>query len=690
MSKKFPYVERDESWMYFNKRILLEAGRTDVPLLEKLNYLGIYSNNLDEFFRVRVASLRRIMEYNGKDLPKGTKTRTEQTLRTITKLNAEYSKIFEHTFSQLKQELEKEHIHIINEQQLTPQQREQVLAFYTANLNGSTNPIFLEKISFSPKNFKETLYLAVELTNGKSLSKMKNRETAIIEIPVKEVGRFIRLPDEDGESYIMFLDDVIRYCLPYIFTGLDYTYYEAYTFKFTKDAEMEFDRDLHSSVLEKISAGLQKRKRGEAIRMVYDASMPRSIQHKLYEAAALVKEDTLVPGGRYHNMRDLMSFPDCGRSQLKFAPQPPLIFDKLQYSDSILSQILYKDQGLHFPYYNFEHLVRVLREAAISKDVKAIKISLYRVAKNSKIIKALIAAAQNGKHITAVVELLARFDEASNISWSHKMKEAGINVVFGPEKLKIHSKLIHITTVHGDIACIGTGNLHEGTANVYTDYMLMTANKNITSEVSKVFDFIEKPFMNVHFKELIVSPNEMRKKFNMLITREIKNSQEGKPAYIKIKTNHIVDEKMVAKLYRASQAGVQIDLCVRGNCSVVPGVPGVSENIRINAIIDRYLEHSRIYIFCNGGDERIFIGSADWMARNLDRRIEVVTPVYDKDLKKELKNIVQAGLDDTSQGHWVNTNNGDPKRLTAPEPLFRSQTALYEFYRKKQQKHNHG
>lgn len=686
MNKRFPYIERDESWMYFNKRILLEAGRPDVPLLERLNFLGIYSNNLDEFFRVRVASLRRLMEY-GSNLPRPTRLKAERTLKAITQLNVAYSKIFEQTFSQLKSELMRENIHIINEQQLTPQQREQVLSFYTTKLNGSTNPIFLENMSFAPESFREALYLAVELVDSSRGGIFKNRETAIIEIPVKEVGRFVRLPDEEGKSYIMFIDDVIRYCLPYIFTGLNYSYYEAYTFKFTRDAEMEFDTDLQSSVLEKVSVGLEQRKRGEAIRMVYDASMPRSIQRRLYEAAALVKEDTLVAGGRYHNMRDLMNFPDCGRNDLKFTLQPPLIRNTLQYTDSLIDHVLHKDCGYHFPYYSFDHLLRLLREAAISKEVKSIKISLYRVAKNSKVIKALIAAAQNGKHITAVVELLARFDEASNINWSQKLREAGIKVVFGPDKLKIHSKLVHISTTRGDIACISTGNMHEGTARVYTDYLLMTANRTIASEVNKVFEFIEKPYLNVRFRELLVSPNEMRRKFYVLLNREIKNSREGKPAYVMIKTNHIVDEKMVRKLYEASQAGVRIDLCVRGNCSVIPGIEGVSQNIRINAIIDRYLEHARIYIFANGGDERYYIGSADWMTRNLDRRIEVVAPVYDRDIQNELRVIVEAGLNDTAQGYWVNTGEGEPRRLTTePVALYRSQHALYQFYSDRQNK----
>ncbi|WP_329904351.1 RNA degradosome polyphosphate kinase [Porphyromonas pogonae] len=681
MNSKYPYIERDESWMYFNKRLLLEAGRSDVPLLERLNFLGIYSNNLDEFFRVRVASLRRIAEYSG-NIPRNTRKRAEHTLHAISSLNTCYSRLFEKTFDDLSVELEKEHIHIINETQLNEHQKEQVLSFYMNQFNGSSNPVFVESMTFNKDyHLKETLYLAVEAGRINKHEEVKGKELAIIEIPVKEFGRFIRLPDEAGECYLMFIDDVMRFCLPYIFTGMDFDHFTAYNFKFTKDAEVEFEGDLQSSVLEKVSQGIKKRKQALAVRMVYDHNMPKRIQERLMNKAGLEKSDMRIAGGRYHNLRDLMSFPDCGRSDLKFEPQPPLFMDKVQYSESMLHRILEKDCGFHFPYMNFDHFLRVLREAAISKEVTSIKISLYRLAPNSKVIKALMAAAQNGKRVTAVVELMARFDEASNINWSKKMKEAGVNVVFGPESLKIHSKMVHISTEHGDIACIGTGNLHEGTARVYTDYMMMTHHKGIVSDVNKVFHYIERPFINFKFKELLVSPNEMRRKFYALINKEIKNKKEGKDAYILIKINHIVDESMVRKLYEASTAGVRIELCLRGNCSIVPGVKGVSENIFINAIIDRYLEHSRIFIFCNEGNEKYFLGSADWMNRNLDRRIEVISPVYDSDIKCQLKRIVESGLRDTSQGHYVNCNKGEPRRLTAPKPLYRSQKDLYEYYK---------
>lgn len=684
--KRIPYIDRDESWMYFNKRILMEAQRGDIPLLERLNYLGIYANNLDEFFRVRVASIRRILAYGG-NIPDETRRSAYQCLNKILDLNVCYNVEFDNTWKNLVKLLNQENIHIIDETELSESQRKEVLSYYMDNLNGVTNPIFIDNPSFTADNhLKESLYFAVEMLQTGFVETNGNchvGQLSIIEIPVKEFGRFVRLKNNDeGHSFIMFIDDVIRFCLPFIFTGLDFDMYNAYSFKFTKDSEMEIESetDLNSSVLDKVRLGLQKRKRGSPIRLVYDENMPDYILKKLSKLADLSKEEALIKGQRYQNLRDLMTFPDCERYDLKNRVHQPLMMSELQYSQSVIEQIFDRDMGIHLPYYSFDHFIRVLREAAISRDVLSIHVTLYRVAQNSKVVKALMAAAQNGKRVTAVVELMARFDEASNINWSKKLQNAGVKVVFGHEKLKIHSKLVYISTKKGNIACIGTGNMHEGTARLYTDYMLMTSDKRITSDVFNVFEFIEKPFLSFKFKELLVSPNEMRRKLNLLINHEIKNAHNGKNAFIKIKINHIVDEKMVKKLYEASNAGVKIDLCVRGNCSIVPNKRIFSENISITGIIDRYLEHSRIYIFGNAGNPKYFIGSADWMPRNLDRRIEVMVPVYDPNIQKELLEIVDAGIKDNSNGYFVNINEGRPKREFSDGKLFRSQEYLYHKY----------
>lgn len=667
--------------MYFNKRILLEARREDLPLLERFNYLGIYSNNLDEFFRVRVASLRRMVD-TSLEATEDERKKAREVLRKILRLNQEYSQLFEETFEELLHSLSEAQIHIVNERELSREQEKEVRSFFMEKINGTTNPIFINSPTFSAeRHLKESLYLAIVLWHNISEGE-ENHEIALIEVPTKDLGRFFRLKDKAGESYLMFLDDVLRSCLPYFFIGKKYARYEAYTFKFTKDAEFEIDQDLRTSVIEKVSRGVKRRKRGETVRVVYDEAIPPMVLKKLSDMAELNYRDTRVGGGRYHNMRDLMTLPDCGRKGLRFLPREPLRMDELRYTESVISEILERDRCVHFPYQSFDHFLRLLQEAAISPAVTEIRISLYRVAQSSKVIKALMAAAQNGKRVTAVIELLARFDEQSNISWSKKMQDSGINVVFGHEKLKIHSKLVYIATTQGNIACIGSGNLHEGTAKVYTDLMLMTAHKGITSDVLKVFDFIERPFLNIHFKELLVAPNDMRQPLYNMINREIRLARSGKEAFIRLKLNHIVDEKMVQKLYEACNAGVHVELCLRGNCSLIPQATGFSEGMYINSIISRYLEHSRIYIFGNDGKPRYFIGSTDWMARNLDKRIEVMTPVYDADIQRELDFIVSAGLSDTEQGYYTLDGEVYARRGDFPPgtELFNSQDAIYQYY----------
>ena len=667
--------------MYFNKRILLEARRDDLPILERFNYLGIYSNNLDEFFRVRVASLRRMVD-TSLEATEDERKKAREVLRKILRLNQEYSQLFEETFEELLHSLSEAQIHIVNERELSREQEKEVRSFFMEKINGTTNPIFINSPTFSAeRHLKESLYLAIVLWHNISEGE-ENHDIALIEVPTKDLGRFFRLKDKAGESYLMFLDDVLRSCLPYFFIGKKYARYEAYTFKFTKDAEFEIDQDLRTSVIEKVSRGVKRRKRGETVRVVYDGAIPPMVLKKLSDMAELNYRDTRVGGGRYHNMRDLMTLPDCGRKGLRFLPREPLRMDELRYTESVIAEILERDRCIHFPYQSFDHFLRLLQEAAISPAVTEIRISLYRVAQSSKVIKALMAAAQNGKRVTAVIELLARFDEQSNISWSKKMQDSGINVVFGHEKLKIHSKLVYIATTQGNIACIGSGNLHEGTAKVYTDLMLMTAHKGITSDVLKVFDFIERPFLNIHFKELLVAPNDMRQPLYNMINREIRLARSGKEAFIQLKLNHIVDEKMVQKLYEACNAGVHVELCLRGNCSLIPQATGFSEGMYINSIISRYLEHSRIYIFGNDGKPRYFIGSTDWMARNLDKRIEVMTPVYDEDIQRELDFIVSAGLSDTEQGYYTLDGEVYARRGDFPPgtELFNSQDAIYQYY----------
>ncbi len=665
------YVKRDVSWMYFNHRILQEAKKEYVPLLERLSFLGIYSNNLDEFFRVRVASLNRILASD--DVDKHTKQDVKRTIKTINMLNESYSKEYTEATRQVFRELELHKIRMVNETQLNDEQKKWLEDFYYDKLNGSTNPIWLSEIKDLSTLEDNRIYLIVE----KTIIKDARSKYAIIKVPDKTFGRFIKIPASDGYDNIMYLDDVIRFCLPFIFIGLRPSYYRAYSFKFTKDAEMEVDNDADYGTMERIAIGVDSRKRGEPIRVLYDRDMPQSMQKKILERLDIRELDTSLASGRYQNHKDLMKFPDCGHDDLKYPKWKHLMKPEFLSEQSILDLIRERDRFIHVPYHSFDAYIRVLREAALKPEVKEIKTTLYRLAKDSKVVKALICAARNGKKVTAVVELLARFDEESNIKWSKRMQEEGVNVIFGVEGLKIHSKLLYISSKKGDIACVGTGNFHEGNAKVYTDYLMMTARPSIVTEVAKVFQFIDRPFQQVRFSQLLVSPNAMKSRILHMFDTEIKNAKEGKEAWTKIKINHITDPDVVAKIYQASQAGVKVDIVLRGNCSLVPGIPGVSDNIHIVGIIDRYLEHSRILIFCNGGKNKYFLGSADWMPRNLLSRIEVMTPVYDEDLKEDLRRTVEYGLRDTANGRLIDGKGTD--QLQEGE-FFRSQEELYKYY----------
>ena len=665
---KKAYVERDVSWMYFNHRILQEAEKEFVPLLERLSFLGIYSNNLDEFFRVRVASLNRMLE---RKLDKDTEQQIKKSLKTINKLNESYSKEYTEAVDRVFEELETHKIRLVTEASLNDEQKDFLSQFFYDKLNGSVNPIWLSEIEDLTVLEDNRIYLIVE----KCEKKDNKKKYAIVKVPDRIYGRWVKIPSSDGFDNIMYLDDVIRYCLPLVFLGFKESTYRAYSFKFTKDAEMEMDNDADFGTMEKIALGVSSRKKGDAVRVIYDHEMPREMQKKLRERLNTKELDASLAGGRYQNHKDLMSFPDCGRNDLKYDKWTPIMKPEFISNESILDQIRQKDRFIHVPYHNFNGYIRVLREAAIKPEVKSIKTTLYRLAKDSKVVKALITAARNGKKVTAVVELLARFDEESNIKWSKRMQEEGVNVIFGVEGLKIHSKLLYIESKKGNIACIGTGNFHEGNAKIYTDYLMMTARPKIVNEVAKVFDFIDRPFSPFRFNELLVSPNSMKSRILRMLDTEIRNASEGKEAWVKIKINHITDTDMVTKLYQASKAGVKIDIVIRGNCSLVPGIKGLSENIRCVGIIDRYLEHSRILIFANGGKPRFFIGSADWMPRNLLNRIEVLTPVYDEEMQADLMRTISYGMRDSTNGRLIDGKGTDD--FVNGEP-FRSQEELYK------------
>lgn len=668
-------VDRDVSWMYFNQRILQEAKKENVPLLERerLSFLGIYSNNLDEFFRVRVASLTRMLSSN--HLSEREEKALKRTIKTIYRLNEAYSREYAQKTDEVFAALEKQGIRMLNETQLNAEQQEFLRGLFYNRLNGMTNPIWLSAIdnfSFLEDN---RIYLIVSKTpieGGKT-------KYAIIKVPDRQCGRFVTLPPSDGYANIMYLDDVVRFCLPLIFIGTPASEYAAYSFKFTKDAEMEVDNEGDYGAMEKIARGVSSRTHGEAIRVLYDAAMPRSMRDKIIKRLHMGEHDTLLATRRYQNHKDVMSFPDCGRNDLKYPQRPPLNKPEFQSETSILQTIRERDRFVHVPYHSFNAYIRLLREAALSSDVKEIKTTIYRLASDSKVVKALICAARNGKKVTAVVELLARFDEESNIKWSKRMQAEGVNVVFGVEGLKIHSKLLHISSKRGDIACVGTGNFHEGNAKVYTDYLMMTARPRIVNEVARVFDFIDRPFAPPRFRELLVSPNAMKARILRLIEQEVKAVREGREAWIKI--NRITDADLVNALYAAAEAGVQIDIALRGKCALVPSLPRLGGRLRAVGIIDRYLEHSRVLIFANGGRPKYYLGSADWMPRNLVNRIEVMTPVYDADLQADLLRCIDFAMRDTANARMIDGFGTNAPVLPAEgEARFCSQEALYAAY----------
>lgn len=666
-------LDRDLSWIYFNHRILQEAQRANVPLLERLSFLGIYSNNLDEFFRVRVSTMKRVAEYES-----GRSPGARRELREINRLIHVYSEEFEQTFAGILAELEKERIALLDESRLSDAQAAYVRAVYRNELDSATYPLILTRGAQLGELTDSGVYLAVRLLRRTRTGRVV-RDYALIELPVKDFGRFLVLPSNDGRTCLIFLDDVVRFCLPFIFAGLGYESFEAYAVKFTRDAEMELRGDAGEGLVEKVARGVKSRKQGEPVRFVYDRRMPDEMLRYFKRRFGIDRYDICVGGSRYHNMKDLMRFPDVGRGDLRFEPWPPAPVPDFDTADSTLDRVRRGDVLFHYPYQSFSNYLRLLREAALSRDVRTIRTTVYRLARNSKVVKALICAARHGKQVTAVVELMARFDEASNIDWAKKMQEAGIRVIFGVEGLKVHAKLTHIGSSRGDIACVSTGNFHEGNARTYTDVALLTADRRLTREVERVFEFIRQPARPFAFDHLVVSPRDMRRKLNALIADEARRARQGEEAYILAKVNHITDAKLIRRLYAAAAVGVRLRLLVRGNCSIVASAHDRGR-IEIRGIIDRYLEHSRILIFGHGGDERIYIGSADWMTRNLDNRVEAYAPVYDEAVRRELRRIVDEGLADNVAARVVD-GTGDNLLYDDGRPPRRSQQRLYEHYR---------
>ena len=636
MKKKSEFINREISWLAFNERVLNEAGNPDIPVIERMRFLGIFSNNLDEFFRVRVATLRRAMGVSKKPIDP-MDFDPEETLQEIQEIiNAQQEK-FDYLFHLVTEQLTKSGVSLLNEKQILKEHIPFLKDYYEEQIKPYLIPVILNHRIPFPQLNDSSIYLICEL-NRKGVSHGSTH--ALIEISPK-LPRFIELPEFGNKRFVIFVDDLIRHFLKDLFSSLEFSKAEAWAIKTTRDAELDIDDDLSKGLVEKMSRSVTQRKKGEYIRLNYDNSIPHHVLDLVLKRAKIKTIENISPGGRYHNKKDLMAFPSVGRKDLCWPNRHAIMHDAFGSAIDLFTAIRSKDILLHFPYHSFQHTIDFLRQAAIDPEVKTIRITLYRVSKNSQVVNALINAAKNGKRVTALVELQARFDEEHNIKITRQLTEAGVRVIPGVQGLKVHCKLILVSrresgkTVRYVYA--GTGNFSERTAKVYTDHALLTAHKEVGDEVRKLFEFFESNYIRSLHRHLIVSPFNTRRRLLDLINAEIELAEKGHDAFITLKLNNLVDTSMIRKLYEASQAGVKVNLIIRGICSLIPNLEGKSENIRVVNIIGRYLEHSRILVFGNGGNPLYFISSADWMVRNIEHRIETTIPIYDTTIQQELQ-----------------------------------------------------
>ncbi len=641
-------LSRDLSWLRFNARVLQEAQTATVPLLERLRFLAIFSSNLDEFFKVRVATLRRLAKLKKKTrakLGESPKRQLKAVLAEVARQQQEFGQTFR---EQLLPELNRHHIHLLNEAELTAEQRAWTARYFRDKVQDLLSPVALDDTLHHLFLKDQAVYLTFFLSQphaapGKTKSKHADERVLIMELPTKRHGgRFVRLPDVGAERYVLFLDDVIRVGAAGLFPA--YQQVEVNAIKLSRDAELDIEEEVSGDLMEKIRSSLAKRATGFPARLLFDPEMPREVLRAIKQKTGVTDEE-LVEGSRYHNFRDFFGFPDFGEASFQYPPRPALPHPTLPRTGSLLVAIGQRDHLLHPPYQSFDYVTRLLREAALDPRVSAISITLYRVSSKSAVVKALLKAAKHGKQVTVVVELKARFDEESNLFWADKLKRAGAHVIFTPPELKCHAKMLLIARREADettrqYAYFSTGNFNESTAGLYTDHGLFTADERLTREAAAVLGYLHDQAVEPQLEQLLVAPFSLRPGLNALIDFEIKQAKKGKEAYIILKVNAVEDEGMIAKLYDASQAGVRIELIVRGIGRLVPGQPGFSEHIRQRGLVDRFLEHSRVYVFGHGGAEKMYVSSADWMTRNLDRRVEVAFPILDDALRAEVRQLL--------------------------------------------------
>ena len=680
------YYNRELSWLQFNARVLQEAEDNTTPLLERLRFIGIFSNNLDEFFKVRYATIKRIADAGkgGRSFLGGISA--SELMELITQTVIQQQKTSLGILSGIKQELKQEQIFMINETEVSASQSEFIADYFLQKVSPAMVVIMIGELKEFPSLKDSAAYLAVkmEMTKDDTTFTSKNNY-ALIEIP-KNVERFVELPSQDGKKYIIILDDLIRYMLHQIFSIFNYNTISAHMIKITRDAALDIESDLSKSFIDKISKSVKNRSDGDPVRLVYDKTIDNETLSFLMEKMGIKNSDSINPGGRYHNRRDYIKFPSLGRPDLQYEKIKPLHIPGLSLVGSLLDKVAKKDYLLHAPYQTFSYVVKFLREAALDPTVKTIKITIYRLAEVSHIASSLINAVKNGKQVTVQIELQARFDEQANIQYAEQLQREGVKLVFGVAGLKVHCKICVVERLEeGKLkkySIITTGNFNESTARIYTDYTLFTANQKIGKELNRVFDFFEVNYKIKEYKHLIVSPHYTRTAIYDLIQTEISNTAQGKTSGIKLKLNSLSDTKLIDKLYAASTAGVKIQLIVRGICCLIPGVKNMSENIEVISVVDKFLEHPRLYIFENDGAPKVYISSADFMRRNLDTRVEISCPIYDQQIKEEILETFDICWSDNVKARCISQKQDNEYRNNN-NPKVRSQFALYEFYKNK-------
>jgi polyphosphate kinase len=675
-------IARDISWLSFNSRVLQEAADDTVPLKERIKFLGIFSNNLDEFFRVRVAALRKMIELGSK-AKMHLELDPQKILNEIVEKVLLQQKEFERIWKEILRELKKEKINIVTENKLNATQKKFVLDYFNEEVRSSIVPLMIESLTQFPVLSDKSIYLACTLAKkDKSIPK----RFALVSIPVRSLSRFLILPATNKEQFIILLEDVIRFCLPNIFSFFGYDVFSSHIIKLTRDAEIDIDNDVNSSLIQKIEKGLKNRKKGKPVRFVYDKDIDASLLSYLIKRLGISEKENLIAGGRIHNFKDFINFPAAVFAK-KSNRKKPFTHPQLQNVQSVTSVVMEKDVLLHFPYHSYNSVIDLLREAAIDPDVVSIKITCYRLAERSKIINALTNAVRNGKQVTAVLELRARFDEEANLEWKERLEEAGVKVLIGVPNFKIHAKICLIKkridnkTIH--YGFVSTGNLNEKTAQLYGDHCLLTSNRNIMADVNRIFNYLEEPAKRVALLKacntLLVSPTNMRRQIIFFINREIKNVKRKKYASITLKVNSLSDQILIEKLYEAAREGVEIKLIVRGICCMFTESKKIKKTIHAISIVDEYLEHARIMIFENSGNPSVYISSADWMLRNIDHRVEVACPIIEKKLQQELIDITNIQLSDNTNARILNNEQDNTYVNPRNQKKIRSQIETFNY-----------